>query len=400
MNFTVDITDEGIDKGVVPAPAGSHPDFFVNGNPAAATRLDYAQENTAGDANARDCGGHGTNVASIATGYNSRFRRNRRGRSGIQLRPRNRAARARRRDEDLQLRRQLRCHDHLHGARSTASAQGARVSNNSWGAPVGGAYNADSREYDSLTRDARPGRRRQPADGGTSFSAGNAGAGGNTIGAPGTAKNVITVGASENVRPIGATDGCGVTDAGANSAKDIIDFSSRGPTDDLRTKPDVVAPGTHVTGAQPQTGAEYNGSGTCNPQFPAGSTRYSLVSGTSQAAPETTGFAAMIRDWYAREEGSGSVPSPALTKAIMVNTATDQVGGNNGAGGTNANIPTQVQGWGRINLGNVVDGTNREFVDQTSRFATSGQSHRRVFTVAAPAKPLKLTLAWTTLPGR
>ena len=184
---------------------------------------------------------------------------------------------------------------------------------------------------------------------------------------------MITVGASENVRPIGATDGCGVTDAGANSAKDIIDFSSRGPTDDLRTKPDVVAPGTHVTGAQPQTGAEYNGSGTCNPQFPAGSTRYSLVSGTSQAAPETTGFAAMIRDWYAREEGGGSVPSPALTKAIMVNTATDQVGGNNGAGGTNANIPTQVQGWGRINLGNVVDGTSREFVDQTTRFATSGQ---------------------------
>ena len=101
---------------------------------------------------------------------------------------------------------------------------------------------------------------------------------------------MITVGASENVRPIGATDGCGVTDAGANSARDIIDFSSRGPTDDGRIKPDIVAPGTHVTGAQPQTGADYNGSGTCNPQFPAGSRIYSLVSGTSQAAPEVTGL--------------------------------------------------------------------------------------------------------------
>ena len=97
---------------------------------------------------------------------------------------------------------------------------------------------------------------------------------------------MITVGASENVRPIGATDGCGVTDAGANSARDIIDFSSRGPTDDGRIKPDIVAPGTHVTGAQPQTGADFNGSGTCNPQFPAGSALYTLVSGTSQAAPE------------------------------------------------------------------------------------------------------------------
>ena len=41
-------------------------------------------------------------------------------------------------------------------------------------------------------------------------------------------------------------------DAGADSARDIIDFSSRGPTDDGRLKPDLVAPGTHVTGAAPQ----------------------------------------------------------------------------------------------------------------------------------------------------
>ncbi len=36
----------------------------------------------------------------------------------------------------------------------------------------------------------------------------------NTIGSPGTAKNVITVGASEGVRAIGANDGCGVPDTG------------------------------------------------------------------------------------------------------------------------------------------------------------------------------------------
>ena len=34
LPFTVDITDEGLDKGVVPVPAGSHRDFYVNGNPA------------------------------------------------------------------------------------------------------------------------------------------------------------------------------------------------------------------------------------------------------------------------------------------------------------------------------------------------------------------------------
>ena len=77
-----------------------------------------------------------------------------------------------------------------------------------------------------------------------------------------TAKNVITVGAAEGVRASG-TDGCGVPNAGADSARDIIDFSSRGPTDDGRLKPDLVAPGTHITGARPRH-AGYTGSGTCN----------------------------------------------------------------------------------------------------------------------------------------
>ena len=189
-------------------------------------------------------------------------------------------------------------------------------------------------------------------------SAGNSGAGGNTIGAPGTAKNVITVGASENVRPIGATDGCGVTDTGANSARDIIDFSSRGPTDDGRIKPDIVAPGTHVTGAQPQTGADFNGSGTCNPQFPAGQRRVHArvrhLAGRARGRPASPRCCA---SGTTRTSAAAPLPSPAMTKALMANTATDLAGGDNGAGGTNANVPTQVQGWGRINLGTVLDGT-------------------------------------------
>ena len=101
---------------------------------------------------------------------------------------------------------------------TSAYASGARISNNSWGAAVGGAYNADAQEFDGLVRDADPG-----VPGNQELvevvSAGNSGAGANTIGSPGTAKNVITVGASESVRAIGATDGCGVPDTGADDAK-------------------------------------------------------------------------------------------------------------------------------------------------------------------------------------
>ena len=57
--FTIDVTDSGLDDGTL---APDHPDF--------SGRIAY-QSNYTGDSNARDCEGHGTNVASIAAGYNS-----------------------------------------------------------------------------------------------------------------------------------------------------------------------------------------------------------------------------------------------------------------------------------------------------------------------------------------
>ena len=94
---------------------------------------------------------------------------------------------------------------------SAGYAANARISTNSWGAPVAGAYNIDSQTYDGLVRDAQAGTA------GTQqmvivFSAGNAGSAASTVGSPGTAKNVITVGAAENVQPFGGADGCGISD--------------------------------------------------------------------------------------------------------------------------------------------------------------------------------------------
>ena len=211
---------------------------------------------------------------------------------------------------------------------SDAYAGGARVSNNSWGISNFGGYHAASQAYDALVRDASagtPGNQEMVEV----FSAGNDGDGkGNpldpkgdegygSVTAPGTAKNVITVGAAESVRGSG-TDGCGVTNGGADSATDIINFSGRGPTQDGRLKPDLVAPGTHITGASPQH-AGYTGAWVCDKNF-GGSSFYSLVSGTSQATPHVAGAAALVRDWYVRQVDP-QAPSPALTKAILVNSA-------------------------------------------------------------------------------
>jgi subtilisin-like proprotein convertase family protein len=406
FDFVIDITDEGLDNGQVP---GAHPDFFASGNAANPTRIAY-QHNFTSDTDARDCGGHGTNVASIAAGYNdgtdssgSDAVEDANGFNyGLGIAPRAKVGAS----KIFRCNNMFQVSSGLAGLTSSAYASGARISSNSWGSggiAAFGAYSSDSQLYDSLVRDAQSGTagNQEMVE---VFAAGNDGESGyGSVTPPGTAKNVISVGASENVRPIGGSDGCAVPDSGADDAHDLIDFSSRGPTNDGRLKPDVVAPGTHVTGASPQHPAYLtDGDGTCNPQFPAGNTLYSLVSGTSQATPEVSGAAALVRDWYVREHGGGSTaPSPALTKAILVNTASDLVGGEDGKGGTMANVPNTDQGWGRVHMGRVLDSTVRSYHDQAPAdlLGASGQSVTRAYQVADPAKPVKVTLAFTDAPG-
>ena len=141
---------------------------------------------------------------------------------------------------------------------STAYHNGARISNNSWGGEgdLGsfGAYDVDAQEYDALVRDAQPANSPYATAGNQEmvivFAAGNAGINTNTFGpesetisTPGTAKNVITVGASENVQPYNAAkdapDNSGVFDFEADDADGLVDFSSRGPCQDGRHKPDL-----------------------------------------------------------------------------------------------------------------------------------------------------------------
>ncbi len=297
---------------------------------------------------------------------------------------------------------------------SRAYNDNARISSNSWGSNVGGAYTIDSQAYDALVRDAQPDGAPFTQAGNQEmvivFSAGNQGPSSTSIGAPGTAKNVITVGAAENVLDIGGSDGCGIGSAGADNANDVISFSSRGPTTDGRHKPEIVAPGTHITGGvaqaanPPATGQGnpcYTGGGVCGgvsgaDYFPAGQQFYTASSGTSHSAPAVSGAAALLRQRFLN--ASLPAPSPAMTKAALMNSARYMTGTT-----VNDTLWSNLQGMGEVNLTTAFGLFTAPSVlrDQIAAdtFTATGQTRIFTGTVSNSGQPFKVTIAWTDAPG-
>jgi Subtilase family len=291
-----------------------------------------------------------------------------------------------------------------------AYADAARIVNNSWGGGSSGFYTADSQRYDALVRDAQPGAAVVASAGNQGmviiFSAGNGGPGMQSIGMPASAKNVISVGASENVRAIGGEDRCGKIDSDADSLNDIAAISSRGPTADGRFKPDLLAPGVRISGgvwqdANPGTlgSSSYNGTGLCigalsETFFPVGQEWSSSSTGTSHSAPAVAGAAALVRQ-YLINQGM-QPPSPAMTKALLLNSARYLTGV--GAADT---LPSMNQGMGLLDLGRAFTQVPRIMRDQqlADLFSESGQQRVFLGAIADPTQPLRVTLAWTDAPG-
>jgi hypothetical protein len=302
---------------------------------------------------------------------------------------------------------------------------GARISNNSWGEPgTGGAYDSIAQSYDALVRDVgAAGQNRQMV---IIFAAGNDGPGTRSIESPGSAKNVITVGASENVRSLTPAnggndalgdDGCSTADTNADSANDITSFSSRGPCQDGRKKPDIVAPGTHITGGVEQISpppspagdglaiSTFTSSGVCallgsgaagntNNFFPLGQEFYTVSSGTSHSTPAVSGACALLRQFFINN--TNTPPSPAMSKAFLMNSARYL----NGTG-ANDTLWSDNQGMGELNLGTAFDGAQRILRDQLAieKFTAAGQSRTYAGIVPDATKPFRVTLAWTDAPG-
>jgi hypothetical protein len=265
---------------------------------------------------------------------------------------------------------------------------GAQIGANSWGNDVQGEYDLDAAEFDELVRDAddsKPGDQPYILE----FSAGNAGPNSETLDSPATGKNVIATGASENA-PNTLAETYGLYADGPDT---MCDFSSRGPCEDGRIKPDLVAPGSWIASAASRVADESAVAWTVIDNL------YVYMGGTSMSGPHAAGAAAVFVQYY-KSLHTNAVPSPALVKAALVNSA-DELDEANGGPGP---IPNDDEGWGRVDLANIII-TNinvapryYQYLDQTVLLTNSQVYSQHVF-VQGSDQPLKITMAYTDLPG-
>jgi len=250
----------------------------------------------------------------------------------------------------------------------------ARIAVNAWGLNGNyGQYSADARSVDVFVNDRQ--------DVTPIFSVGDRGtSGASQVTSPGTAKNVIAIGAS-------TTGMSGTAQAGA-----VANFSSQGPSLDGRIKPDLVAPGVGICSGLAEEAQSPAGPDCLTGSHAGGNAYYMSLSGTSQATAVASGVAALTRE-FIREQVGVSSPSSALVKAAMINGATDL--------GT-PDIPNNLEGWGQIDLERTVmptDGTTTldTFFDDNKPLE-SGFGLLYSFSLD-PSHGIDITLAWTDEAG-
>ena len=242
---------------------------------------------------------------------------------------------------------------------------GARFQSTSWVSEnAGGQYNGDSQSVDKFLWNNR--------DFIAIYSAGNNGSNGiNTVAAPSTAKNVISVGAS--------------TDSESAS---VATFSGQGPTFDGRIKPDIVAPGENICSSRAQEATSSLGV-DCTGAFHSDGTTplHTSLSGASQATPVVSGAAVLTRQ-YLREELGMSSPGSDLIRGILVHGAEDL--------GV-PDVPNSLEGWGRLDLKNSLypeqSGTQLTTWHDDSQVLNPGRMFIYSYELDS-SKGVEVTLAW------
>jgi serine protease AprX len=294
---------------------------------------------------------------------------------------------------------------------------GARIHNNSWGAATASAYTVDSNDVDAYAAKRR--------DMLIVVAAGNEGTAANpfnsapgfvdwlSIGSPASCKNALTVGAARTQRTTGGLSKrtYGSTWPGdfpkppiaeqrlSGDSECLAAFSSRGPCDDRRIKPDIVAPGTDIISTRSDRAPDDHFWGLVDDN-PA----YAYMGGTSMACPLVAGCAALVRQYFVDRRDTS--PSAALLKATLINGAR-WLTGEDSLADRDAR-PNFHQGFGAVNLTTTIPNPAEpdlrlEFVDcwETPNLQLDETGAQRRFHVdVAAGMPLRLCLAYTDLPGR
>ena len=178
----------------------------------------------------------------------------------------------------------------------------------------------------------------------------------------GTAKNILTVGAVNGIA------------AGYNNVNDVVmsAFSSWGPTDDGRIKPDVVADGVNLTSS-----------------IASSTTSYGVYSGTSMAAPNTSGSLLLLQEYYAQLH-SGNFMRSATLKGLAIHCA-DEAGPAPG--------PDYKFGWGLLNVNKAATVLKSNNL-QSHQVFENVLSNNTTYTMNVVASgPLTATLTWTDPKG-
>jgi hypothetical protein len=276
--------------------------------------------------------------------------------------------------------------------------QGARIHSNSWGGGDPGAYDDQCRLFDNFVWNHK--------DFCFVIAAGNDGSDNDgdgkinlmSVTSPGTAKNCITVGGCENLRPEFNAETYGswwpsdfpvkpYKDAPmADDSAQVVAFSSRGPTKDQRIKPDVVAPGTFILSTRSTRLAPNNFAWKAYPP----NKLYFFMGGTSMSTPLTAGAVGLLRE-FLRKHHRMTQPSAALLKALLIA----------GAERLPKTAPAGVildphQGYGRVNLDRSL---KRPLHLGEGRGLNTGEKSTTTITVPAGNGHLRIAMCYSDFPG-